>query len=167
MLSEYGHQTTDEMGRAIVHRTGQGLDVTVPAMAERVGELREAARAFAELHGVERPADVALAITEACANVVMHAYLDHDPGPLRLSATRHDTAVTFVVGDDGTGLAPRPDSPGFGMGLPLIAQLSDHFELSDNGGRGTRVLMRFAIHQTAPRRSGTGDADCPRAIEQR
>jgi anti-sigma regulatory factor (Ser/Thr protein kinase) len=134
------------------------LDVTVPAVPELIGELREAARAFAELHGVDRPDDVALAITEACANVITHAYLDRAPGPLRLTATHEDAVVSFLVSDDGSGLAPRPDSPGLGMGLPLIAQLADHFELSDNGGRGTRVRMRFDIdHAPAPRRPGTGD----------
>jgi serine/threonine-protein kinase RsbW len=145
-----------------------GLDLTVPAVANRIGELRQAARAFAELHGVERPADVALAITEACANVATHAYRDRDPGPLRLTGAREDTGISFVVADQGSGLAPRPDSPGLGMGLPLIAQLADHFEVSDNDGAGTRVRMRFAFDPTAPpRRSGTGDASRLDASERR
>jgi hypothetical protein len=53
------------------------------------------------------------------------------------------------------------------MGMPLIAQLADRFEISDNGGRGTRVRMRFAVGPTAPpRRSGTGDASRLDAIER-
>jgi anti-sigma regulatory factor (Ser/Thr protein kinase) len=116
------------------------------------------------MHGVRRLADVALAVTEACTNVVIHAYLGHDPGPLRLSGRRDRAAVTFVVADHGRGLVPRTDSPGLGMGLPLIAQLADHFELSDNGARGTRVQMRFATHETPPPRPPSpGGHERPRA----
>jgi serine/threonine-protein kinase RsbW/stage II sporulation protein AB (anti-sigma F factor) len=143
------------------------LDVTVHAIPERIGELRQAARAFAELHGVDRLDDVALAVTEACANVIAHAYVDRTPGPLRLTAAHEDAGVSFLVTDDGSGLAPRPDSPGLGLGLPLIAQLADQFELSDNGGRGTRVRMRFDIaHAPAPRRPGTGGTS-RRAVTER
>jgi serine/threonine-protein kinase RsbW len=142
--------------------------MTVPALAERVRELREAARRFAEVHGVARADDVALAVAEACANVVIHAYLDRNPGPLRLTGTRVDGAVSFLVADEGTGLAPRPDSPGLGMGLPLIAQLADHFELTDDGGDGTRVRMRFALHTTtAPGRWDAGATGRRDGIEGR
>ena len=119
------------------------LAVTVPALAGRVREVRQAARRFAEQHGVERPDDVALAIAEACANVVVHAYVDREGGALRLTGSSESGRVRFVVEDDGAGLLPRPDSPGLGLGLPLIAQLADEFEVSDGDGRGTRVRVAF------------------------
>jgi serine/threonine-protein kinase RsbW len=120
------------------------LDLTVPADVERVRDLREAARTYAEQHGVLRPDDVALAVGEACCNVVVHAYLDSEVGEMGLHCECTPTAVEIVVADHGNGLVPRPDSPGLGLGLPIIAQLADEFEVSDRGHTGTRVRMGFA-----------------------
>ena len=127
------------------------LTVTVPALVGRVREVRLAARRFAERHGVERPDDVALAIAEACVNVVVHAYAESEPGDLRVTGSRDGAHVRFVVIDDGAGLIPRPNSPGLGLGLPLIAQLADEFEVSDGDGRGTRVRMAFTVADPAAR----------------
>jgi anti-sigma regulatory factor (Ser/Thr protein kinase) len=136
------------------------LAVTVPALAGRVREVRHAARRFAERHGVQRPDDVALAIAEACANVVVHAYVDRDAGELRLTGSCESGRVRFVVEDDGAGLLPRPDSPGLGLGLPLIAQLADEFEVSDGDGRGTRVRVAFgAAGVNGSAAEGPGVAD--------
>ena len=39
-------------------------------------------------------------------------------------------------------MTPRPDSPGLGLGLPLIANLSDNLEIRDGpDGRGTELVM--------------------------
>jgi serine/threonine-protein kinase RsbW/stage II sporulation protein AB (anti-sigma F factor) len=54
--------------------------------------------------------------------------------------------VSIVVEDYGSGLTPRPDSPGLGLGLPIIAQVADDFEVSDLGHTGTRVRMGFATN---------------------
>lgn len=131
----------------------QTMAVVVQARAERLGQVRLAARGFAEAHGVERPADVALAVGEACANVVMHAYTAGEPGDLRLTGAREDGHVRFLVADDGPGLVPRPDSPGLGMGLPIIAQVADEFEVRDGDGRGTRVRIGFVVAERADHRS--------------
>ena len=125
------------------------LAVTVPAVVGRVREVRQAARHFAEQHGVERPDDVALAIGEACTNVVVHAYVDTDVGELRLTGSREGPCVLFMILDDGAGLIPRADSPGLGLGLPVIAQLADEFEISGGNGCGTRVRIGFAVAEPA------------------
>src|SRR5689334_5858135 len=70
--------------------------------------------------------DIALAITEAATNAVLHAYRDRDrPGTVTITANAEADHVTFSVRDEGSGLAPRVDSPGLGLGLGLIAQLAD------------------------------------------
>ncbi len=46
------------------------------------------------------------------------------------------------VSDHGRGLAPRPDSPGAGLGMPLIAAMSDGLAI-ETGAEGTRLSMRF------------------------
>jgi anti-sigma regulatory factor (Ser/Thr protein kinase) len=50
--------------------------------------------------------------------------------------------LLVAVSDDGVGLTPRADSPGLGLGLPIIAALADRFEVQERAG-GTRVLMGF------------------------
>jgi serine/threonine-protein kinase RsbW len=124
---------------------GDALDLTVPADIDHLRGLREAARAYAEQHGVLRPDDVALAVGEACCNVVLHAYLDGEVGDMGLHCSCTPDDVEIVVEDHGTGLVPRPDSPGLGLGLPIIAQLADEIEVSDSRHTGTRVRMRFAV----------------------
>ncbi|UGS36781.1 ATP-binding protein [Capillimicrobium parvum] len=93
--------------------------------------------------------DIAQAVSEACNNAVVHAYRTGDRSPdrkaFRVVAERNGTAVSVTVSDDGDGMAPRSDSPGLGLGLPLIVTLSDDVEISPPSlGTGTVVAMRFS-----------------------
>ena len=58
-------------------------------------------------------ADIALAVTEACTNAVVHAYRDSS-GTISVTASHADGAPTVTVRDHGTGMAPRVDTPGSG-----------------------------------------------------
>jgi hypothetical protein len=58
-------------------------------------------------------------------------------------ATGRDLRVT--VADDGRGMMPRFDSPGAGMGLPIIGQTSDHYEARTSLTGGTELCMRFVL----------------------
>jgi len=93
-------------------------------------------------------AAIALAVSEAVTNAVIHAYRDRDPadepGRVRLTLEVDAHGVLVVVDDDGVGMSPRPDSPGFGVGLPLIANLCDDFAIYQRAG-GTSVQMRFGL----------------------
>ena len=40
-------------------------------------------------------------------------------------------------------MVPRADSPGAGLGLPIIAQLAAAVEISHGAGDGTRLKMTF------------------------
>ena len=71
---------------------------------------------------------------EACANVVVHAYPPGDVGPLIVHAEIKDGEILIEVCDQGQGMTPRPDSPGLGLGLPLIANLADRLEIKDGAG---------------------------------
>ena len=66
---------------------------TVPAVAENVAPLRHAVVDLATRHdaGEDVKTDLALAVGEACANVVVHAYPPGDVGPLS-STPRSRTA---------------------------------------------------------------------------
>jgi serine/threonine-protein kinase RsbW len=78
----------------------------------------------------------------------VHAYRDRDssaePGRVRLALDLDAGGVWIVVADDGLGMAPRPDTPGLGLGLSLIANLCDELAI-DQRLDGTTVQMRFLL----------------------
>ena len=93
----------------------------------------------------ERTEDIRLAVSEALSNVVIHAYRDREhPGDLEVSASCVDDAVQVVVRDCGSGMGVRDDSPGLGLGLPVIEHTSDRYEIEcPDGGVGTEIRMQF------------------------
>jgi serine/threonine-protein kinase RsbW len=115
-------------------------------------QARRAVVDWAQKHVVDRAvlSDIALAITEATTNVVLHAYRDRDvPGPVTVEAEHLGDHVRLHVRDDGTGLAPRVDSPGLGLGLGLIAQVADSADVRAPETGGTEVVMRFNVQRAA------------------
>jgi anti-sigma regulatory factor (Ser/Thr protein kinase) len=122
---------------------------TIPAVADQVGFVRQSVAEFALGHGVGKPvADgVRLAVSEALTNVIMHAYRhDADLGTATVSVTVSPTRgiLEITVSDDGIGLQPRADSPGIGLGLPLIRQLTDQFDHRRSAAGGTELWMCFS-----------------------
>jgi len=120
---------------------------TAPASAASVAELRQAVVDFAYEHGVPEPclSDIRLAVSEAVSNAVVHAFRGRADGTVAASVTIGASEwVEVRVTDDGSGMAPRNDSPGLGLGLPLIRHLTDQFEHRQPPGRvGTELWMRF------------------------
>jgi anti-sigma regulatory factor (Ser/Thr protein kinase) len=130
--------------------TANGPDVwlSVPARAENVAVVRQALAGLCEALAAEPRvvADVKLAVTEACTNVVVHAYPEVPNGVMEVEARPDGRTVTVIVRDHGQGIVPRADSPGLGLGLPMIASLSDSVEI--RGGtdeQHTEVIMTFAL----------------------
>jgi anti-sigma regulatory factor (Ser/Thr protein kinase) len=123
-----------------------------PAVAASVSEARAAVTAFAQAAGASADAlaAVSLAVSEAVTNAVLHAYLDHEtPGTVEVRARCEDAHVVIEVADQGRGMLPRTDSPGLGLGLPLIAQMTQSLEVHDRAGGGTEIRMSFALDATA------------------
>lgn len=125
------------------------FELQVPAVPASVGELRHELSARLEsLPGVsaELVEDISLAVSEAATNAVVHAYAAAiQPGPLVLSARVMDDRVHVVVRDHGRGMTPRPDSPGLGLGLPLMTRLADAVQISTHPDGGTEVRMTFTV----------------------
>ena len=122
------------------------LSQTVPAVPASVHELRVAVTRFAKMAGVsgELLDQLRLAVSEAVTNVVLHAYVgDDEPGPVHLAARVRADTIEVTVADDGRGMVPRVDSPGLGLGLPLIAQTTDTFDVHQSAGGGTEMRMSF------------------------
>lgn len=127
------------------------MALVTEAVPENVAVVRQAAMAAAQVAGLpaHRVEDVALAVGEACANVVVHAYGD-GPGDIALLILQTQEELELVVRDWGSGLAPRPDSPGLGLGLPLIVALADTVRLGAGDGGAHDVRMSFQRDGAAP-----------------
>ena len=124
------------------------LKVSLPAEAGNVSIIRSAAVAEAEKAGMAsgRVSDLKTAVSEACANVVLHAYPEHEePGPIEIEITAGESAITTVVRDFGRGLRPSVTRRGetLGLGLSLIGALSSCFQMRSSHGRGTEI--RFTV----------------------
>ena len=122
------------------------LELTLPARAENVAVARHAIGGLGDVIDVsdQTLADVKLAVTEACTNVVVHAYPAGD-GPMGVRATVNDDLLRIVIIDQGRGILPRADSPGLGLGLPLIATLAESLELGTGANAETEVRMTFRL----------------------
>ncbi|HKE80039.1 MAG TPA: ATP-binding protein [Solirubrobacteraceae bacterium] len=121
------------------------LELRTQATPAAVPGVRRAVVDFAELHGVGVPPDVALAVSEAVTNTVIHAYRDGRAGEVRVVACAEPDRLVVVVRDYGCGMSPHPDSPGLGLGLSVIGRLCTelNIERPEDGG-GTRLRMCFA-----------------------
>jgi serine/threonine-protein kinase RsbW len=130
--------------------TALDLELTLPARPENVAVARHAIGGFADVLEVpdQTLADVKLAVTEACTNVVVHAYPNAE-GPMGLRASVDDGVLRVVVVDEGRGILPRADSPGLGLGLPLIATLAESLELGTGANEETEVRMSFRLDAVA------------------
>ena len=110
--------------------------------------MRTAVWHYAIEHGAgqEMGQAVRLAVGEALTNVVMHAYVDREPGAMTVQAWLDDDHLNVEVLDEGHGLIPRADSPGLGLGMGLMAQMADDLRISNREGHpGTSVRLRFAL----------------------
>jgi serine/threonine-protein kinase RsbW len=122
--------------------------LVLPALPANVALVRQALAGLTDELGVDpaRASDMKIALTEACTNVVVHAY-GEKPGPIDVTMTVEHGRLVLGVRDHGGGLHPLPgrdEGAPLGFGLALIASLSD--ELGLVGGRhGTEVRIAFGL----------------------
>jgi serine/threonine-protein kinase RsbW len=140
------------------------VKLALPARPENVAVVRQALAGMADALEVEPAlgADMKIAVTEACANAVVHAY-DGGEGSLEVEMRAEGALLTVSVRDRGLGFKPLPaeDEQGpLGFGLALIASLSDAFAIQ-GGSAGTEVLMTFQIGgvPNGPLRPPTGQLE--------
>jgi anti-sigma regulatory factor (Ser/Thr protein kinase) len=118
------------------------------ARPESIAPLRRRIVAYAGDHGASQRQleDIALAVSEAVSNAVIHAYVGRDPGDVGVDAWVAERRLHVVVSDDGRGMRPRPDSPGLRMGLSLIGLVAERLQLENRmTADGVSVRMTFAI----------------------
>lgn len=125
----------------------QAVMENVPAATQRIAEV-------AREVGFDEPAlyQIELAIDEACANVVEHAYPHGEQGDLEIACYLQGRSFVIRVRDWGTGFdpanveepdvdAPLEDRDLGGLGLFLVRQVMDHVMFRFDPQRGNELLM--------------------------
>lgn len=121
------------------------LEATYPGTPAGVGAVRRDVVAFARDcgFGEAQLGDIKLAVSEAASNAVIHAYAVA-AGDIRATAALSRGVLVVVIADDGPGMVPRTDSPGLGLGLPMISTVADRLEVR-SPGRGCEIEMGFDL----------------------
>ena len=129
------------------------LELTLDARPQNLALIRLALAGAAANAGAPREivSDLKLAVTEACTNVIQHAYGgDATAGEIIVRYTVERGMLAVEVEDTGSGFeldAPPSDHDrnGGGNGLMIIRVLTDELSVSSVGA-GTRVafLKRFS-----------------------
>jgi anti-sigma regulatory factor (Ser/Thr protein kinase) len=122
------------------------VEIEMAAAASGVPLVRHALRGLLTGLGVPDDviADITLAVTEACTNAVVHAY-PNGGGTINVTASHLGGELEVAVRDHGGGMAPRVDTPGLGVGLPVIAAIARSVVIGSPEDGGTEVRMQFAL----------------------
>ena len=117
------------------------LEVHLPATAGSVTTARHAVARFSAGRALD-DGGIALAVSEAVANAVVHAYPDPAHGEVHLHVSLDGATLVVVVSDDGQGMNHASDGGGMGAGLDMIARTCNSLRIDGDGG-GTTLTMRF------------------------
>jgi serine/threonine-protein kinase RsbW len=117
-----------------------------PAIPSSVPLARSAVVAFAEtLCATSEQLDaIRLATSEALTNVVQYAYPARS-GAIHVTAREAGGELWVLIADSGCGIHAGRDSEGLGLGLALIAQVTDGFSVVERSTGGTEVRLRFVL----------------------
>jgi len=129
---------------------GRAVELRVPSRPEYVAIVRALVTDIARRTSLPASAveDVQVAASEACTNVVRHAYSDPDRGSAEILVrciTTHGRLI-IEVADSGCGFT-NPIAPAYdldrdgGLGLLLMHHLMDKVSLDSTPERGTTVRM--------------------------
>ena len=83
-----------------------------------------------------------LATSEAATNVIVHAYAERgERGQFTLTAALAGSELWVIVADSGSGLRPRRNSPGLGLGLAIIARVADGVDLVTSASDAATIVL--------------------------
>jgi serine/threonine-protein kinase RsbW len=136
-----------EIGRNTI-AVREWLDLAVEANPANARRLRTCFEHWLQTLGAPELLidDLTLAVYEALANVVEHAYtLDHPHPVMRLQAHINHHHVLITISDHGRWRPPPPD-PGYrGRGLAMMRTLTTELQLHRSPD-GTTVQLRARFH---------------------
>jgi serine/threonine-protein kinase RsbW len=123
--------------------------LVLPGRPENVALVRQALNGVVDVLEVGRARllDINAAVSEACNNVVVHAY-EGAEGPMDVYLSIQPAELEVIVSDHGVGIRPNVPEPGQevqGLGLSLIQSLTDRVEFAGGAREGTKVRMGFAF----------------------
>jgi serine/threonine-protein kinase RsbW len=126
--------------------SGSTYSEEFPATPDSVPRARAAMADFAAAAGAtgDQLDDVRLCVSEAVTNVVQHAY-GGGIGTFQITASYLPGELWALIADDGTGLRPGRVHGGLGVGLAVIAQLTDEFQIVRRSTGGTQLEMHFRM----------------------
>jgi anti-sigma regulatory factor (Ser/Thr protein kinase)/putative methionine-R-sulfoxide reductase with GAF domain len=138
-------ETTDDVAVLVLKAVAfeEKLRVEVPANAGQLAPIRHLIRRWTASHGGtdDDCAAFAIAVTEACANAVEHAYGPED-ATIEIQAILEGDHATVNVGDRGAWREPRGENRG--RGIPVMREFMDDVRI-DHGEGGTTVSLRRQI----------------------
>jgi anti-sigma regulatory factor (Ser/Thr protein kinase) len=124
--------------------------LTVKSHPRHLAEVRQFVRAIAIEAGLkEEPAyNLVLAVDEACANIIRHAYLNDHSQDIIVNAEVRPDAIEFRLRDFGRQVDPATIKsrdldkvrPG-GLGCHLMAQVFEKVEYNSNLPQGTELRL--------------------------
>jgi serine/threonine-protein kinase RsbW len=129
------------------------VSLVVPAVPDSIAVIRQTVSGICEALGADSRTvgDIKLAATEACTNVVLHAYADADEaGTIEIDAYAAEDELRLLVRDHGAGMTPAPLAEGLGLGLPLIAALTSSLTIVEPDDGGTEISMTFSLREATP-----------------
>ncbi len=132
------------------------VHLTLPADAVHLCRLRHVMSEYLGAFPLtpDRRDEIVLAVGEAAANAVEHAYRHQaEPGVIDLTLWTESDALCVQIRDHGRWREPPPEPRpvGQGLGLDLMRRLIDCV-LVQHDHRGTNVLLRHPVHSPAPDR---------------
>jgi serine/threonine-protein kinase RsbW len=134
--------------------------LTVAGRLDSLGLISEFVTNAAQDAGLDESAVYAvdMAVDEACANIIGHAYGDEGRGDIEITCRIDEDGLTLVLRDNGRPFdptkVPHPDLEAplegreeGGLGLFLMRHLMDRVEYKSRPGSGN-VLTMVKRHQT-------------------
>ncbi len=136
----------DDVAIVVYHRPQAPLIIRTDATAERLREVRGQLSTWLRTASIgdELVADIVLAVDEACANSVEHAFRGQAPGEICVEVEFQGLALRVRIVDRGSWKVPAAGSNLRGRGLPLIRAVTEHVELKGTAS-GTTLEMRFRL----------------------
>jgi len=130
------------------------IELRAPADKDGLPLVRQTLRALGQSVGADLEAvhDMELSLTEACANVVRHAY-PSGGGTIDVAIEATPAKLLATVRDRGMGM-PRdrepPSSVGGGLGLKVIDAVASDVTIKSGEGIGTEISIAVDRIQAAP-----------------
>jgi serine phosphatase RsbU (regulator of sigma subunit)/integral membrane sensor domain MASE1/anti-sigma regulatory factor (Ser/Thr protein kinase) len=119
---------------------------TFPATPDELRRIRVSVSAWAVDQALSESTrdDLLIAVGEATANAVRHAYPSESPGRVTVSIKPSDHVLEVAVIDNGTWRSSAGESKYPGMGTPIIRAVTQEFQ-TESTRSGTQVTFHVPI----------------------